>query len=36
MHPKLRSEMDWLAGELEQAVSGEPLSTEGEPAEDAG
>ena len=34
MHPKLRAEMDWLAGELERAVRGEPLPTEGEPEED--
>jgi hypothetical protein len=36
MHPKLRAEMDWLAGELERAISGDPPTTEGEPEGDAG
>jgi hypothetical protein len=36
MHPGLRTEMDWLAGELERAISGDPQTTEGEPVEDPG
>jgi hypothetical protein len=33
MHPKLRSEMDWVSGELERAVRGEPPPSEAEMAE---
>lgn len=35
MHPDLRAEMDWLAGELERAISNDPRTPEGEPAGDA-
>jgi hypothetical protein len=31
MHPDLRAEMDWLAGELERALSDDPRTSEGEP-----
>jgi hypothetical protein len=31
MHPELRSEMDWLARELESAIRGDPRPSEGEP-----
>jgi hypothetical protein len=34
MHPKLRSEMEWVAGELERAVRGEPPPAEPETPED--
>jgi hypothetical protein len=34
MHPKLRAEMDWLTGELERAVRGEPPPSEAEPTEE--
>jgi hypothetical protein len=34
MHPDLRAEMDWLAGELERAISDDPRTSEGEPAGD--
>lgn len=34
MHPDLRSEMDWLAGELERAISDDPRISEDEPAGD--
>jgi hypothetical protein len=30
MHPELRSEMDWLAGELEAAISGKARTADGE------
>ena len=32
MHPGLRAEMDWLAGELEQAISEDPGISEDQPA----
>jgi len=32
MHPGLRAEMDWLAAELERAISEDPGITEDEPA----
>lgn len=35
MHPDLRAEMDWLAGELERAISDDPRPSEGEPPEAA-
>jgi len=31
MHPELRAEMDWLARELESAISDDPRGSEGEP-----
>jgi hypothetical protein len=31
MHPELRAEMDWLARELESAISDDPQSSESEP-----
>ena len=34
MHPGLRAEMDWLAGELERAISNDPGISETEPAGD--
>jgi hypothetical protein len=30
MHPRLRAEMDWLAGELERAISDDPGTSEGD------
>ena len=36
MHPGLRAEMDWLAGELERAISNDPGVSESEPADDSG
>jgi hypothetical protein len=30
MHPGLRDEMDWLAGELERAISDDPRTSEGD------
>jgi len=36
MHPGLRAEMDWLAAELERAISDDPGISEGEPADDPG
>lgn len=36
MHPELRSEMDWVGGELERAVRGEPPPSQPEPAEGEG
>jgi hypothetical protein len=34
MHPGLRAEMDWLAGELERAISNHPRTSDGEPEGD--
>ena len=34
MHPRLRAEMDWLAGELERAISDDPRTFEGTGIED--
>ena len=34
MHPGLRAEMDWLAGELERALSNDPLTSEEDPVGD--
>ena len=34
MHPGLRDEMDWLAGELERAISNDPPTSEEEPEAD--
>lgn len=36
MHPGLRAEMDWLAGELERAIRDDPGISEDEPAGDSG
>ena len=36
MHPDLRAEMDWLAGELERAIRNDPGVSESEPADDSG
>jgi hypothetical protein len=36
MHPGLRAEMDWLAAELERAISDDRGISEGEPAGDPG
>jgi len=36
MHPGLRDEMDWLAGELERAIHQDPRTSDGEPVEDPG
>ena len=36
MHPGLRAEMDWLAGELERAISNDPRTSEDEPVRDPG
>lgn len=35
MHPELRAEMDWLAGELESAIRQDPRTPGGEPVEDS-
>jgi hypothetical protein len=34
MHPGLRAEMDWLAGELERAIGEDPRASEAEPLGD--
>ena len=34
MHPGLRAEMDWLAGELERAISNDPRTSEEDPVGD--
>ena len=34
MHPDLRAEMDWLAGEIERAIGDDPRTSEGDPAGD--
>jgi hypothetical protein len=36
MHPDLRAELDWLAGELERAIRKDPGVSESEPADDSG
>jgi hypothetical protein len=36
MHPDLRAEMDWLAGEFERAIRNDPGVSESEPADDSG
>jgi hypothetical protein len=36
MHPGLRAEMDWLAGEFERAIRKDPRTSEGEPVGDPG